>query len=218
MCQQFALARQPGVIKAGSATDAIDQRRPRQSVGNQRGRRRIPDAHFAETDNVASFVSQIAGNVRASNQCSGTIGGIHRRLVNIVACAVADAGVDQPVALSKIMRHPGVDDLQRQAVLPCENVDCRTTDEKVLDHLPGYILGESRNAGFGCAVVSGKDQQMRLRKLRCQRLLNPTDLQCQPFELAERTERFGLVVDLGVQHRIERILDRENGKLHGQLA
>jgi hypothetical protein len=49
-------------------------------------------------------------------------------------------------------------------------------------------------------------------------LLNLPDLQRQSLQLTERTERFGLVVDLVLQRRGERYIELRDGEKHDDPA
>jgi hypothetical protein len=80
-----------------------------------------------------------------------------------------------PRFYSKIVRDAGIDDRQRDAVLPAEHIDRRAAVEEVADHLPGHVLRVGRHAGPGRAVVAGKNQHLRLAQGRRQRLLEQTD-------------------------------------------
>jgi hypothetical protein len=123
----------------------------------------------------------------------------HRRSFDVVGGAGRHLGVDQPVALAEIMRHAGIDDRQKDPVVPREHVDRGAAVEKVFDHLPGHFLRIGRNARLRGAMIAGEDQQMRLVKLGIETLLDQADLPGDRFELTESPERLGLPVDLVLQ-------------------
>ena len=125
--------------------------------------------------------------------------GGHRRRFNVVGRSKRHLGVDQPVAPAEVVRDAGIDDRQMHVVLPREHIDRGTAGQEVLDHLPGHLLRIGRNAGLRRTVIAGKNQQMRLPELGVEALLDQADLFGDLFELTERAERLGLLVDLLLQ-------------------
>ena len=67
-------------------------------------------------------------------------------------------------------------------------------------------------------MVAGENDDVRFVERRRQRVLHAADLQGQFFESAECAERFGLLVDLVAQGRVEFAVGRENGEVHVRLA
>ena len=176
--QQLALAGEASVVEASTASDAIDQRRAGQRVGNQRGGSGVADAHFADADDVAALVGERASDFGTGVQRRLALRRRHGRLDQIVACpGRRDLGVDQSAARSEFMRHAAVDHLQRQPVLAREDVGTCVAGQIVLDHLPGHVLRIGGDAGGRRAVVGGEDEHVRIGKLRLQRLLDTSDAQ-----------------------------------------
>ena len=165
-------------------------------MGDQRRRRGVADAHFAETDNIATLRRQLSDDRRTASHRLGALGRAHRRLFQVIGGAAGDFCVNKAVDRSKVMGDAGIDDSQRNPVVPAEDVDRRAAIEEIADHLPGHILRKGRNAGPGRAVIAGKDQHLRLLQHRRQRLLQQPDAHGERFQLAERAERLGLAVDL----------------------
>jgi hypothetical protein len=68
-------------------------------MGNQRGRRRIADAHFAEADDIAAIGEPDCGLISAPRSMAirALLGG-HRRLFDVIGRAQRHLGVDQPGA------------------------------------------------------------------------------------------------------------------------
>jgi hypothetical protein len=159
LCQQCLLARQPGVVEAGAATDAVAEWRAGELVRQQRGRGGIADSHFAEADHPAALVGESVDDRGATGQRLIALRMAHRRLDQIVARAAGDLGIDQSAAGAEVVRDAGVDDLQLQTVVAREDVDGGSPGKEVLDHLPGHFLRVGGDAGQCCPVVAGEDQQ-----------------------------------------------------------
>ena len=169
-------------------------------MGEQRGGGGIADAHFAETDHIAAGRGHPEHDAGALLDGLGALGDGHRRLFDVIGRAGSHLDVDQPGALiAEIVRHAGIDYRQPEAVLAGEDVDRRTTGQEILDHLPGHFLRKGRHTGLGRAVITGKDQHLRVVQGGGQGLLDQADLQRRLFQQAERAERLGLAVDLVVQ-------------------
>lgn len=95
----------------------------------------LPIPGLAEAEHVAALVSELIGQLRATRKRLLALRRAHRRFGEVVARSSVDLGVDQRVAAAEIVRHAGVDDLEREAVGVNKNVDRRAAGKKVLDHL-----------------------------------------------------------------------------------
>ena len=166
---------------------------------DQRGGRRVADAHFAEADQVAAVHGQVAAELAAARDGRGALFGRHRRFFKIVGRAGCHLGVEQAGPLAEIVRNAGIDDRQMQLVLARKDIDRGAAGEEILDHLPGHVLRIGRDAGLGRAMVAGEDQHVGLVEIRVETLLDQADLFGHRFELTERAARLGLLVDLVLQ-------------------
>ena len=140
----------------------------------------------------------------------------HRRFGEVIARASrGNLGVDQPLAFAELVRHAGIDDHHLHAVQAREDIGAGAALQVVLDHLPAHVLRVGGNARRCRPVVAGKDQHVRVVEGRRKGVLDPPEFQRDLFELAERAERLGLVVDLVLEVGVEGVSDRADGERHG---
>ena len=136
------------------------------------------------------------------------IGGARRHLVD-----------HQPGAGREIVPHAAVHHREADAVLPRQHTDGRTAGQEVLDHLPGHVARVGRDATRGQAVVTGKYHQLGVFQHGHFAAQGHADALRQAFDLAQRTDRLGLVVQQVLQARSQRglddVVDGGNGEGHG---
>ena len=95
----------------------------------------------------------------------------------------------------EVVAHTAISHRERNAMLACKHGNGCAAGEKIFHHLPGHVAGKRRHTARGNAVVGGADQHLRCIQMRLLASLNQCQLQSQRFELAERTLRFGFVVE-----------------------
>ena len=103
--------------------------------------------------------------------------------------------VDQEGALAEIVIDAGVDHLQGAAALGGEYIDGGAAGQKILDHLPGDVLGICRNPFGDNAMVGGKHQDGGLTNRDIGGVLDQADLFGKAFQQSQAAERLGLVID-----------------------
>ena len=91
--------------------------------------------------------------------------------------------------------YPDIAHHQLKTVLAAKNVYGSTTRQEIQHHLEGYSSGIRTDALGGETVVGGKHEQVWGGEERGGCLLNQSQLQGQFFELTERTEGLGFLVD-----------------------
>ena len=105
------LARDPGGIEPGTGADAVGERCRREPVHQQRRRRRIADAHFADCHHVGTISDRGRDDRRAARQAVARLLRRQRRLARRVTAAAPDLGIDQSRMRCDVGIDAGIDHL-----------------------------------------------------------------------------------------------------------
>ena len=84
-------------------------------------------------------------------------------------------------------------------MLTGKHIDRRAACQKVLHHLPGHVLRIRGNTFRHDTVIAGENQHGWLTQTRLEGFLNQANLQRQSFQLSQTADRFGFVIDGGLQ-------------------
>ncbi len=208
--QHIELAAQAGVVEPGASACAHGDVAAGEPRKQQRGGRRVADAHLAEQQHVSR---QRGDDLAAGLDRTFALLDRHRRAQRRVGRAVADLAHDQPRPRLEVVTHAGVDDMQRERMLLGEHADCSAASEEVLDHLPGHVARVRRHTLRRQAMVGREHQHLRCGEARVVAALDEPDLHGERFDAAERPDRLRQPVDPLPQAARERcIVDRVNGR------
>ena len=200
------LASQPLGIKTCSRTRHCLNRFVAQARQQQRGAGRIANAHLPQQQRIAG---QLLDQLCAIAQSEDALLGRHSCAFAAICAAISDLLAPQSwltglwqlvvgvlLTRSKVLGHAAIDHIERHAVLAGQHADRSATSEKILHHLPGHIDRISRHA-FGCqAMISGKNDHLRLCQFRRIVAHNAGDSQSKLLQHAQRTHGLGFEVQL----------------------
>jgi hypothetical protein len=139
----------------------------------------------------------------------------HRRLVDEVACAAPNLGVDQPRVAAAVAVDAGIHDPEFYSLQPREHADGRAAAQEIPDHLFGHRAWIGAHTPVRDTVIRGEYDRhwMDDRGLDCS--LHGANLSRERFEIAEGAEWFRQRVQPSVGGGTNRFVGRRNGiELH----
>ena len=126
----------------------------------------IGHPHLTEAHHIAASVMTVANDFRSgchsllhlfSGQC---------RFVQIVSRTFPHLTVDNVQSFGKIEVDTSIHQHEFESMLTAEEIDTGTATEKIIDYLPGDLLGRKADSFVGNTMIRGKDYVVRITESR----------------------------------------------------
>ena len=196
LAQHLDLALPARRIQPGARPHHLLDGQTGQASQQQRGRRRVPNAHLAQQDGVAR---QAGHQFAAIADGRPALLGRHGRLQQRIGRACAHPAQHQPGLLRQRIDHAAIHHLHIQSMLAGQHTHRRLTGQDALHHQRGDGRRPGRDALRHQAMIARAQQHRRLlkpRRLGAQDLANLNRQRLQPPQRARRPR-------LGVQPRLD---------------
>ena len=148
-------------VQPAAGTDAFFQGDAGEVGHPHGGRRSVADTHFAETQDIASFLVTASYDFGSAFQTKFHFGFRHGCFMEVVGSAAAYFHIDDALFVGQVIIHSRIDQLQLEPVLAAEEVYSGSSMQEVAQLLPGHFFGRQTDTFLYNAVVGGKDDVLR---------------------------------------------------------
>ena len=185
------LVADPCGIQTGARACEVSDLAIQQCAGQGTGGSGVTDAHLAADKQLRAACQGAVCAVSPGLQGQLPLRLGHRRAMHEIGRARTDIQVTNAGQIQGRRDRPKVNHFQLRLQLPRQHTDCRTTGDKVLQHLPGHRLGKCRHAFSDHAVIAGKNRDPQVIHRRFDLALQTRQLHRQRLQLTEGASGLG---------------------------